>query len=167
MRPFESIISFEEAQRRLRDAVVPIARSERIALETASGRVASSDVGSPMDVPPFARSAMDGYAVVSADTMGASTASPARLRIVERIYTGQTPRSTISRGTCAEIATGAPLPEGADAVVMVEQTVPGGDAPAGGGNRHAFGACDRRHRGVEPPPRFFKRDGGCKRAHWL
>ena len=106
---------------------MPIARSELIALERASGRVASSDIGSPMDVPPFARSAMDGYAVVSADTIGASIASPARLRIVERVYTGQTPRSTIARGTCAEIATGAPLPEGADAVVMVEQTAPGGD----------------------------------------
>ena len=122
MRPFKSTISFDEAQQRLRDAVVPLARTERIALDKASGRVAAGDLASTLDVPPFARSAMDGYAVVAADTAGASDGSPVRLQIVERIYTGQTPRSTVASGTCAEIATGAPLPDGADAVVMVEQT---------------------------------------------
>ena len=128
MRPFTSTISFDEAQQRLRAAVVPIARTERVVLEKADGRVTSSDIASPMDVPPFARSAMDGYAVISADTAGASAGAPARLTIVERIYTGQTPRFAVARGTCAEIATGAPLPDGADAVVMVEQTTPAGAA---------------------------------------
>jgi molybdenum cofactor synthesis domain-containing protein len=122
VRPFKSTISFDEAQQRLRDAVVPIARTERIALDKASGRVAAGDLASTLDVPPFARSAMDGYAVVAADTAGASAGSPVRLQIVERIYTGQTPRAAVVSGTCAEIATGAPLPDGADAVVMVEQT---------------------------------------------
>jgi molybdenum cofactor synthesis domain-containing protein len=127
MRPFTSTISFEEAQRRLRDAVKPIARIERVGLERAAGRVAAEDIISPLDVPPFARSAMDGYALVAADTAAASGDSPARLQIVERIYTGQIPRTAIIRGTCAEIATGAPLPDGADAVVMVEQTKLDGD----------------------------------------
>jgi molybdopterin molybdotransferase len=122
MRPFASTISFDEALRRLRDAVVPITRSERIALEKASGRVSAGDLVSTLDVPPFARSAMDGYALVAADTAAASDTSPARLQIVERIFTGQTPQTAIVPGTCAEIATGAPLPDGADAVVMVEQT---------------------------------------------
>jgi molybdenum cofactor synthesis domain-containing protein len=66
---------------------------------------------------------MDGYAVVAADTSAATREAPVQLRIVERIYTAQMPRAAISSGTCAEIATGAPLPEGADAVVMVEETV--------------------------------------------
>ena len=127
MRPFTSTISFDEAQRRLRDAVRPIARSERVGLERAAGRVAAEDVISPLDVPPFARSAMDGYALIAADTTAATTSSPTPLQIVERIYTAQVPRAAIVSGTCAEIATGAPLPEGADAVVMVEQTTLDGD----------------------------------------
>jgi len=134
MRPFTSTISFEEAQRRLREAVAPISRVERVGLDRAAGRVAAADVISPLDVPPFARSAMDGYALIAADTTGATSSSPAGLQIVERIYTGQIPRITIVAGTCAEIATGAPLPGGADAVVMVEQT------QLDGGNRVLIGA---------------------------
>ena len=128
MRPFTSTISFEEARRRLSHAVNPIARTERLELERASGRVAAEDVTSSIDVPPFARSAMDGYALVAADTAAATVGAPVGLRIVERIYTGQTPRTAIVSGTCAEIATGAPLPDGADAVVMVEQTQADGDS---------------------------------------
>ena len=122
MRPFTSTISFDEAQRRLRDAVKPIARTEHVGIERAAGRVSAEDVASTFDVPPFTRSAMDGYAVVAADTATATSASPVPLQIVERIYTGQIPRIIIGRGACAEVATGAPMPEGADAVVMVEQT---------------------------------------------
>jgi molybdopterin molybdotransferase len=122
VRPFASTISLEEARRRLEAAVRPIARTERVRLEDAAGRVAAADVASPMDVPPFARAAMDGYAVVAADTTGATRAAPARLRQLDRIYTGQLSTATIGPGTCAEIATGAPLPSGADAVVMVEET---------------------------------------------
>ncbi len=127
MRPFTSTISFDEARRRLNDAVTPIARTERLELERAAGRVAAEDVTSSIDVPPFARSAMDGYALVAADTTAATGGSPIGLQIVERIYTGQMPKTAIVRGTCAEIATGAPLPDGADAVVMVEQTKMEGD----------------------------------------
>ena len=122
MRPFSSTISLDEARRRLAAHLRPIARTERVPLEEASGRVTAADVRSPIDVPPFARSAMDGYAVVAEDVAGASKAAPARLRLVDRIYTGRMPSIDIERGTCAEIATGAPLPAGADAVVMVEET---------------------------------------------
>ena len=65
---------------------------------------------------------MDGYAVIAADTAGATRQSPARLRIVERVYSGQPPREPVASGACAQIATGAPMPDGADAVVMVENT---------------------------------------------
>src|SRR5439155_13792679 len=127
MRPFASTISLDEARRRLDANVRPIARTERVRLEAAAGRVAARDVAAGVDVPPFSRSAMDGYAVVAADTMGASRTSPARLRLLDRIYTGQLSQATIATGTCAEIATGAPLPAGADAVVMVEETAKHGD----------------------------------------
>jgi molybdenum cofactor synthesis domain-containing protein len=140
MRPFASTISLEEARQRLHDAVAPIARTERVGLADAPGRVGATDVSSPIDVPPFARSAMDGYAVVAADTTGASRTAPVRLRLLERIYTGQSPTQHIVSGTCAEIATGAPLPGGADAVVMVEETAKAEDeqisilAPVGVGH---------------------------------
>ena len=127
MRPFTSTISLEEARRRLDASVRPITRTERVALADAAGRVSAAAVTSAIDVPPFARSAMDGYAVVAADTLGASRTSPASLRIVDRIYTGVPSSVEIVPRTCAEIATGAPLPSGADAVVMVEETNQGGD----------------------------------------
>ena len=128
MRPFTSTISFDEARRRLEAAVAPIARTERIPLASAGWRVAAEDIVSPIDVPPFERSAMDGYAVIAADTASATDHAPVRLRILEQLYTGQAPTATIARGTCSEIATGAPLPNGADAVVMVEQTTKAGES---------------------------------------
>jgi len=129
MRPFTSTISLEEARARLDAALRPITRVERVALEDAAGRVAARDVVSPIDVPPFARSAMDGYAVISADTETAGRTTPVELQLLDRIYTGKLSTVTVTRGACSEIATGAPLPDGADAVVMVEETAkaPGGD----------------------------------------
>jgi molybdopterin molybdotransferase len=122
MRPFTSTISLGEARRRLAAAIRPLGRTELVGLGDAAGRVAAQDTTSAIDVPPFVRSAMDGYAVVAADTSGATRQSPVRLRIVERIYSGQPPRASIAPGACAEIATGAPMPDGADAVVIVENT---------------------------------------------
>src|SRR6202040_509433 len=122
MRPFKSTIPLTEARQCLAAGVRPIARTERVALVEAAGRVAAAEVAATIDVPPFARSAMDGYAVVAADTRGATRGAPIRLRIVDRIHTGELPRNRIDPGACAEIATGAPLPGGADAVVMVEET---------------------------------------------
>ena len=126
MRPFTSTISLEEARARLADAVHPIERIEKIDLADAAGRVAAHDVRAAIDVPGFARASMDGYAVVSADTAGASADSPVQLKRVERIYTGRVPERRLKAGECAEIATGAPIPDGADAVVMVEQTTANG-----------------------------------------
>jgi molybdopterin molybdotransferase len=128
MRPFTTTISFEEARRRLDAAATPIARTERVPLAQAGWRVAAEDVISPIDVPPFSRSAMDGYAVIASDTAPASHDAPVTLRIVEQIYTGRAPAHAIAPGHCAEIATGAPLPSGADAVVMVEETARSGDS---------------------------------------
>ena len=128
MRPFKSTISIDEARRLLREGVRPIDRVETVALFEAEGRVASADVQSRIEVPPFARSAMDGYAVTSRDLAAAGSDRPVRLRIVDRIYTGQVPRTKVEAGAAIEIATGAPLPDGADAVVMVEETRRAGDS---------------------------------------
>jgi molybdopterin molybdotransferase len=122
VRPFATTISLEEARKRLNAAVRPIERTERVGLEQLAGRVAAADIVSPMDVPPFARSAMDGYAIVAADAASATQGSPAPLRLLDRVFTGQLSTAVVVPGTCVEIATGAPLPAGADAVVMVEET---------------------------------------------
>jgi molybdopterin molybdotransferase len=122
MRPFTSTIPLEEARAIMARAIEPIDRVERIALADANGRVLARSVVSTVDVPPFSRAAMDGYAVRAADTSGASRTSPRTLQCVEQIFTGQMPSRAIGQGECAEVATGAPLPAGADAVVIVEDT---------------------------------------------
>ena len=122
MRPFTSTISIEEARARLSDGIRPITRVEQVPIAQAADRVTAADVAAEGFVPPFSRSAVDGYAVVAADTAGASAANPRLLDLVERIYTGHPPTLPVKPGTCAEIATGAPIPDGADATVMVEDT---------------------------------------------
>lgn len=87
------------------------------------GRVLAEDVRADRDSPPFAKAMMDGYAVRSGDCAGGS----AELRIVEEIPAGAVPTRVIAVGECARIFTGAPIPEGSDAVVMQERTVPLGD----------------------------------------
>jgi molybdenum cofactor synthesis domain-containing protein len=127
MRPFKELISVADALAIAVDSAVPIERTERVRLDAADGRVAAETVTAATDVPPFDRAAMDGYAVVAEDTLGAGRAEPRLFRLVERVYTGQVPARTLARGECIEIATGAPMPRGADAVVMVEETEVGGD----------------------------------------
>jgi len=122
MRPFGDTISLEQARAVINGALRPIERIERVPLHATHGRVLAQDVIATADVPPFSRAAMDGYAVRAADTAGASTARPAALTWIEKVFTGQMPQRTIGQGQCTEIATGAPMPAGADAVVMVEQT---------------------------------------------
>jgi len=122
MRPFGDTISLEQARAVINGALRPIERIERVPLQDTHGRVLAQDVTATADVPPFSRAAMDGYALRAADTTGASTARPVVLTWIEKVFTGQMPERTIGQGQCTEIATGAPMPAGADAVVMVEQT---------------------------------------------
>ena len=122
MRPFKGTISLDEARAIIDRAIVPIERTERMPLERASGRVLAEAVVSSADVPPFARAAMDGYAVRAQDTSGASRSAPRTLHSIEKVFTGQMPVQTVGDGQCIEIATGAPMPPGADAVVIVEET---------------------------------------------
>jgi len=122
MRPFTSIIPFDEARRLTMEAAAPIERTETVFVADADGRVLGRDVTAAVDVPPFDRAAMDGYAVRAADTTGASAGHPVALACVGAIFAGQVENVSIGGGQCVEIATGAPVPPGADAVVMVEQT---------------------------------------------
>jgi molybdenum cofactor synthesis domain-containing protein len=127
MRPFTSTLPFADAFTMMMGAAVPIARTETIDLVDADGRVVAADVIAAVDVPPFDRAAMDGYAVIAADTTGAAPQSPATLTCAGRLFTGQVASHSIALGTCLEIATGAPIPAGADAVVIVEDTTRDGD----------------------------------------
>ena len=127
MRPIAHTLLYDDAMRMVMDEARPLSRTERVALSEADGRVVAADVTATMDVPPFDRAAMDGYAVVAADTFGAGTHSPKTVTCVDRVFTGQVPARGIGAGECIEIATGAPMPAGADAVVMVEETERTGD----------------------------------------
>ncbi len=121
-RPGRQLTSVEDARAILSVHGEPVMRVERVAIEAADQRVLAGDLIASHDVPPFARSMMDGYAVRAADTAGATREQPVRLRLVETIYTGRAPVAAVVAGTCSGIATGAPLPDGADAVVIVEHT---------------------------------------------
>ncbi|AFK22617.1 gephyrin-like molybdotransferase Glp [Pyrococcus sp. ST04] len=93
---------------------------EEVELENALGRIVAEDIFSPLDVPPFDRATVDGYAVRAEDTFMASEASPVELRIVGEIHAGETPKIELHKGETAYISTGAMLPNGADAVIQFE-----------------------------------------------
>jgi molybdopterin molybdotransferase len=122
MRPIKDTIPLEEARAIIASSIALIDRTELVPIGEANGRALARDVTSDRDVPPFPRAAMDGYAVVAADTFGASRFEPRTLRVIEKVYTGQVPTKSVAAGDAVEIATGAPMPHGADAVVMVEES---------------------------------------------
>ena len=103
-------------------ALLPVPSAETIPLEAACGRVAAADLCARMDQPPFDRSPLDGYALHSADIAGASRENPVTLPGVMKLYAGDAPAAALPAGCAARIMTGAPLPEGADCVLMQEQT---------------------------------------------
>jgi molybdopterin molybdotransferase len=123
MRPFTRTITIDEARGIIGRAVQPISRTARVSLSSALGRVLAGEVVATADVPPFSRASMDGYAVRAEDIRGATREKPRRLECVGQVFTGDATSPGISAGQCLEIATGAPMPAGADAVVMVEETL--------------------------------------------
>lgn len=127
MRPFKQTLALEEARRLVMEAARPIDRTESIDLARAQGRVLAEDVSAPEDVPPFGRSAMDGYAVRATDTASASREAPTSLTCVGVVFTAQAIPEPLAPSTCLEIATGAPVPPGECGVVMVEETEREGD----------------------------------------
>ncbi|MCP3472225.1 molybdopterin biosynthesis protein [Bradyrhizobium sp. CCGUVB1N3] len=125
---FLKILSREEALARFEAALFPRALpGEMRTLAAALGSALAEDILAPIDVPPFDRSNVDGFAVRSADLAAASEAAPVRLELnSEIIACGKAPTHQVGSGTATPIATGGPLPRGADAVVMVEHTQPAG-----------------------------------------
>ena len=122
MRPIRETIPLDTALALIIEAARPVERTTRVGLTDAHRRVLAAPITATQDVPPFNRAAMDGFAVVAEDTFGASRHKPRSLRWVETLHTGSVPTQPLSRGQCTEIATGAPMPDGGDAVVMVEET---------------------------------------------
>jgi putative molybdopterin biosynthesis protein len=126
---FLTVLSRDEAVARFRAALGPRPLgTEMVPLAGLVGRVLAQDVAAPVDTPPFDRSVMDGFAVRAADVAAATETAPVLLGLNgETIACGSEPRLSVAPGTATPIATGGPIPRGADAVVMIEQTEPGGE----------------------------------------
>lgn len=120
---FRKLLSFEEAEKvileRFRSKPLGI---EEISLLEAGNRVLAEDITASKDIPPFDRSTVDGYAVRAQDTFGADENKPITLKARGTVRIGETPKIIVRKKETAEIVTGAPIPESADAVVMTEQT---------------------------------------------
>ena len=129
-KQFLTILSREEALARFEAALFPWSvPTEKRSLAEALGLALAEDVAAQVDIPPFDRSNVDGFAVRAADLVAASDLQPVRLMLNrETIACGSVPQLAVLPGTATAIATGGPLPRGADAIVMVEYT-----QPAGGG----------------------------------
>ncbi len=116
-------MTFDEAKRVINEQLkVGVSGKEETPLLEAYNRVLGENVVSALDIPPFNRSTVDGYAVKAEDTFGAEENQPAKLTTLGIVSVGEQPRIHVGKGEAAEIVTGAPIPDGADAVVMVEDT---------------------------------------------
>jgi molybdopterin molybdotransferase len=120
MKPFFHVQRLEQVWAQMRE-VAPLP-AEAVGLGEAAGRTLATDFTAPGDLPGFTRSTMDGYAVCARDTYGATESQPAYLRRQGEVVMGEAPGFALRPGGCASIGTGGMLPEGADAVVMVEHT---------------------------------------------
>jgi molybdopterin molybdotransferase len=137
------VIPLDEAQAEVVAACTP-KPPQSISVADAIGLVLAEPVTAADNVPPFANTAMDGYAVRAADIAGATSAQPAKLEVIGTLAAGQAPHGPVGPGQALRIMTGAPFPPGADAVAKVEDTHSDGDvvwisapAPAGDHVRHA------------------------------
>jgi len=118
-------VSVQEAQARLLTALQEAERpreTEHVALWESGGRRLAQTLTATSDWPPFARSGLDGFAIRSADALSASAREPATLRVIDAIAAGEVSHAIVEPGTAVRLMTGAAVPEGADAVVMLEQT---------------------------------------------
>jgi putative molybdopterin biosynthesis protein len=120
----KKLVSFNEAKRifHQRFSAEPVG-TELTPLSEAYERILAKDISAHIDVPPFNRATVDGYAVKAKDTFGADETNPITLKICGRLNVGESPSTAVENGSAAEIATGAPMPQGADAVVMFEYTI--------------------------------------------
>ncbi len=115
------MVSVDEALKRILPRI-QVLGLEKVDIIGSLGRVIGEDILVPRDIPPLDNSAMDGYAVRSADIKGASKENPISLRVIEDLPAGALPKESVAHGQAIRIMTGAPIPPGADTVVMVEDT---------------------------------------------
>lgn len=115
------MLSVEEALEKILNEV-DVLEEETVPILDSLGQVLAEDIKSDIDVPPLDNSAMDGYAVISADTRGASEDSPRLLKVIDTVMAGDISREKVVSGTAVRIMTGAPVPRGADSVVQFENT---------------------------------------------
>src|SRR6187397_2068533 len=115
------MLELEDALARIL-ACLPPPQSERVALSHAFGRVAGENIVAPIDLPGFDNSSMDGYAVRAADIVSATPETPVTLQLMGRVAAGENFSGELEYGQCLRLFTGSPLPRGADAVVMQEDT---------------------------------------------
>jgi putative molybdopterin biosynthesis protein len=120
---FRKLLTLDEARQTIQKHFKPKPLSvEEIRLLEAHNRVLAEDVIADLDIPPFDRSTVDGYAVKAEDTFGAEENKPVKLKLCGMVNVGEKPKIAVTLGEAAEIVTGAPIPKGANAVVMVEHT---------------------------------------------
>jgi putative molybdopterin biosynthesis protein len=125
---FRKLLTLEEARQVIHKHFEPKPLSvDEISLLEAYNRVLAQDVNAQLDIPPFDRSTVDGYAVKAEDTFGADENKPVKLKICGIVNVGEPPKIEVTNGTAAEIVTGAPIPRGAEAIVMMEHTERKGD----------------------------------------
>jgi molybdenum cofactor synthesis domain-containing protein len=123
----DNLISIDEALGLILKSIIPTNCTEVLPVIESSGRVLAEDVIATHDVPPFNRSAMDGYALNSSDTVRASAQNTASLTISGEIYAGDSSYVQVKPGHCSYIATGAAMPAGADAVIRIEKVTKSGN----------------------------------------
>jgi molybdopterin molybdotransferase len=121
MTLFLKTVPVEEAVRIAR-SIAPPPPVETVALGDAAGRILAADVTADVDIPGFSRSTVDGYSLRASDTVGASESIPAILKNKGRVGMGETAGISVEPGTCVYVPTGGEVPEGADAMVMIEHT---------------------------------------------
>lgn len=122
-RDVDAIIARVAAEVAAARAKIEEASAEKVNVAEALGRIAAADVFSALNVPPFDRAIMDGYAVVASDTFYADEDNPASLIVTGSIFAGEFSSQSVDTGYCIGISTGAPVPKGANATVKVENTV--------------------------------------------
>ncbi len=125
---FRKLLTYDEAKTLIQETLKPKPLgTEKIPILEAYNRVLAEDAVNMLDIPPFNRSTVDGYAVKYQDTFSADENNPVKLKVSGFVAIGEQPKVTVKQHEAAEIVTGAPMPEGADAVIMVEDTNREGD----------------------------------------
>lgn len=144
---FKRLIPYREALRLLLDDLSELNEIEELPLSEALGRVLAEDIVSPIDSPPFDRSAVDGYALRAEDTFHAREYSPVELKVVDEIVAGEESKARVEPGTVVKLMTGSKMPVGANAVLMQEMAEREGDIirvlrPVAPGQNVAFAGED-------------------------